>query len=338
MTIPSQDTPMFSVIIPVHNKRPHVERSIQSVLNQTFSEFELLLVDDASTDGSLEEIKKFKDPRIRVFHRETPGPAGSGARNLGIANARAEWLAFLDADDEWMPDHLERMSGLANRHPECNFLSCGWRIYTIYGTERHDAFWLRHKNQDSLVLSFEQYLKSCVARRQPVNSDVACLRRTKDSNQIFPPIPRGEDLKAWLIYLARGNTLAWSNHIGAVYYTDSVNMVSRNTAGTPLLAAMITRIEEPGIRLTSHEKKLLKRFQNYKIYDIWRQARLDAALSIKDRNRQFNLFTHLQWRYGFIQCLRLSIVQLMPLLLIKLFRKVIKKWKSLQSDKLKRSK
>jgi len=99
---------MFSVVIPVHNKAPHVARSIQSVLDQTYKNFEMIIINDASTDDSMDEVSKFDDPRIRVFQRNEPGPGGYAARNLGIEKANAEWIAFLDADDVWLSEKLAK--------------------------------------------------------------------------------------------------------------------------------------------------------------------------------------------------------------------------------------
>ena len=117
--------PFFSVVIPVYNKGPHIHRSIISLLNQTFQDFEVILINDASTDNSIEEINKFKDKRIRVFQRNEPGPGGYAARNLGIKEAKGEWIAFLDADDEWMTDHLEKMFILSKEYPGVLFMGCG---------------------------------------------------------------------------------------------------------------------------------------------------------------------------------------------------------------------
>ncbi|MDI9370841.1 MAG: glycosyltransferase family A protein, partial [Synergistota bacterium] len=72
-------TPFFSAVIPVYNKGPHVARAIRSVLAQTWQNYELLLINDASTDESLEEMQKYTDPRIRILHRDTPGPGGYAA-------------------------------------------------------------------------------------------------------------------------------------------------------------------------------------------------------------------------------------------------------------------
>jgi len=109
------EIPFFSVVIPVHNKEPHLHNCIKSVLNQTFYRFEIIIINDASNDNSLNEIEKFHDYRIQIIHRKIPGPGGYAARNLGIKIAKAEWIAFLDADDEWTEDHLERMYTLFER-------------------------------------------------------------------------------------------------------------------------------------------------------------------------------------------------------------------------------
>ena len=117
--------PFFTAVIPVYNKGPHVARAIKSVLDQTFQDFELVLVNDASTDNSLAEMKRFADPRIRILHRDSPGTGGYAARNLGIGEAKAEWVAFLDADDEWYPKHLERMKEIIAKFPDVKFFNCG---------------------------------------------------------------------------------------------------------------------------------------------------------------------------------------------------------------------
>ncbi|MBC7103711.1 MAG: glycosyltransferase family 2 protein, partial [Parvibaculum sp.] len=100
----------FSVVIPVHNKVAHVLEAIESVVAQTYAPYEVILVDDASTDGSAERIASVKDDRIRILKRSEPGPGGYAARNLAIKEAKGDWIAFLDADDAWKPDHLEKVA------------------------------------------------------------------------------------------------------------------------------------------------------------------------------------------------------------------------------------
>jgi len=90
---------MFSVVIPLYNKERSVKNTIESVLNQTFQDFEVIVVNDGSTDNSLEVVKSFNDERIRIINQKNSGV--SSARNRGIKEAKYEWIAFLDADDLW---------------------------------------------------------------------------------------------------------------------------------------------------------------------------------------------------------------------------------------------
>jgi len=99
-----------SVIVPVYNKVSYLKRSIDSILRQKYQEFELIIVDDGSTDGSGELLKQFDDPRITIISQGNAGPGA--ARNCGIKNSNGELVAFLDADDEWLPDYLSESIAL----------------------------------------------------------------------------------------------------------------------------------------------------------------------------------------------------------------------------------
>jgi glycosyltransferase involved in cell wall biosynthesis len=94
-----------SVIIPLYNKAPQVRRALDSVAAQSFGDFELIVVDDGSTDEGARIVEEYADARLRLVRQRNAGPGA--ARNRGIAEARGELLAFLDADDEWMPGYLE---------------------------------------------------------------------------------------------------------------------------------------------------------------------------------------------------------------------------------------
>lgn len=97
---------LISAIIPVYKVEKYIAATVQSVLAQTYKNFELLIIDDGSPDRSLEICQQFTDPRIKIIHQENRGV--SEARNMGIRNARGEFLAFLDADDIWVPEKLEK--------------------------------------------------------------------------------------------------------------------------------------------------------------------------------------------------------------------------------------
>jgi len=94
-----------TVIVPLYNKATHIGRCLRSIAGQTLRDFEAIVVDDGSTDGSGEIARAFGDPRFRVIAQANAGPGA--ARNRGASEARGEFLAFLDGDDEWLPDYLE---------------------------------------------------------------------------------------------------------------------------------------------------------------------------------------------------------------------------------------
>ncbi|MEO0591507.1 MAG: glycosyltransferase family A protein, partial [Pseudomonadota bacterium] len=97
-------TPMISVVMPIYNVEAFVGEAVQSVLNQTFEDFELICVDDGGSDRSIDVVREFNDPRIRLVHQVNRGLAG--ARNSGIAHALGEFVALLDSDDIWHRDKL----------------------------------------------------------------------------------------------------------------------------------------------------------------------------------------------------------------------------------------
>jgi len=102
-----RNKPVVSIIIPTYNRAHFIGRAIRSVLNQTYTDFEVIVVDDASIDDTEEVVKNIKDPRIRYIRHET-NKGGAAARNTGIKASKGELIAFQDSDDEWLPEKLEK--------------------------------------------------------------------------------------------------------------------------------------------------------------------------------------------------------------------------------------
>ena len=118
--------PAVSVILPTYNRMICLPRAIHSVLSQSFTDFELLVVDDCSTDGTADYLQSLDDPRIRVL-RQTCNQGPSAARNLGIQKARGAWLAFQDSDDEWLADKLaEQIACASNLSSDYAMVLCGY--------------------------------------------------------------------------------------------------------------------------------------------------------------------------------------------------------------------
>lgn len=105
---------MISVVIPLYNKEASIAQSLKSVLSQEYDDFEVVIVDDGSTDGSVGVVEAINDSRIRLIKQENGGP--SKARNTGVKNAKGEWILFLDADDEMLPEAIEFFAKKIQKH------------------------------------------------------------------------------------------------------------------------------------------------------------------------------------------------------------------------------
>jgi len=108
--------PQFSVIIPTYNRQKFLRKAVATVLSQTVEDWELIIVDDGSTDATAAMVSGYEDARIRFVVQENRGPAA--ARNHGLRLATAPWVAFLDSDDWWLPEKLQRAREFMERYPE----------------------------------------------------------------------------------------------------------------------------------------------------------------------------------------------------------------------------
>lgn len=118
---------MFSVIIPLYNKERHIQKTIDTVLNQTFGEFEIIVIDDGSTDQSLNIVRNIDCDKLRVYTQENQGV--SVARNHGVKKANYDYLLFLDADDGLLPTYLSEISKLTEEYPEAGIYSSNFYNY-----------------------------------------------------------------------------------------------------------------------------------------------------------------------------------------------------------------
>ena len=121
------DIPAISVVIPLYNKESYIAGALNSIFSQTSQDFEVIVVDDGSTDGGMEVVKEFRDPRIQLIQQENKGV--SAARNRGIEAARSELIAFLDADDEWLPLFIETILRLRGLYPNAGLYGTAYEVH-----------------------------------------------------------------------------------------------------------------------------------------------------------------------------------------------------------------
>lgn len=202
MTRELEYVPTFAVVIPLHQKRATVDAALRSVAMQTLPAAEILIVDDASTDGGDKVVADFVDPRIRMFKRAEPGPGGYAARNLAIAHARAEWIAFLDADDVWRPDHLDTLAKGIITRPGVGCVAS--RYHHVFAERSEpDRVARRLQAEDSVVrLNFASFLECWLETRAcPVWTGAVAIRREiLLASDGFPEgrAVRGGDKDLWL--------------------------------------------------------------------------------------------------------------------------------------------
>ena len=205
----------FSVIIPIYNKGPYIRKALASVLEQTFRDFELIVVDDGSKDDSFQvaqSVLENTDVKYQLIRQENAGV--STARNNGVSATSGDYICFLDADDWWAPSFLERMDWLINEYPNAG----------IYGT---NYYYVKNGRQRICVTNtktgYINYCRSYAKRLQmPLWTGAVCVPRIRfeETGGFRAHLKLGEDFDLW-IKLALKYRVAFLNEALSYYYQDS---------------------------------------------------------------------------------------------------------------------
>lgn len=215
----------FSVVIPLYNKGSHIADTLDRVLAQSFTDFEVIVVDDGSTDGGADTARAFGSDRLRVIEQANAGV--SAARNRGIDEARGDYIALLDADDMWTPDHLEKLDALIDAYPGRALYSCAHALIRN-GTYHYK----KQPDIEPFVADaagfFDEYSKSFSL----VNSSTACMPRDLFQKiDGFPVgIAKGEDVFVWICAVMHGG-FAYSKDICTYINQDAENRSINDTSG-----------------------------------------------------------------------------------------------------------
>lgn len=184
--------PFFSVIIPLYNKQDFIQNTISSVLNQSFSDFEIIIIDDGSTDESLLKVLEFKNPKIFIYKTENKGV--SNARNLGISLAKADYICFLDADDYWYPFFLEQMYKYIQLLPDQKVFACAIE-FQITNKIIPSVYSIEKKGEYQVVDYFESSLNQSVL----FSSATSIKKSVFDKSGVFnTAYQAGEDTDLWI--------------------------------------------------------------------------------------------------------------------------------------------
>lgn len=198
--------PFFSVVVTVYNKSKYIESTIESILNQTHTDFELLIIDDGSSDNSLEVINSIKDKRITVYANENQGV--SAARNFGLHKAKSDYIAMCDGDDIWLENHLSELKSLIETFPDCG----------IYATSYEKHFFNTYVTlpkfshvEPPFFGIVTDYFKTCLVDNILWTSAVAIPKKIINNGYTFDEkLGWGEDIDLW-IRIANNCPVAFSS-------------------------------------------------------------------------------------------------------------------------------
>ncbi|RZJ65106.1 MAG: glycosyltransferase family 2 protein [Flavobacterium sp.] len=292
--------PHFSIVIPLYNKGNHIEETLRSALSQTFPDFEIIIVNDGSTDDGLDRASSISDDRIKIFTTDNKGV--SAARNFGISKSQGEIVAFLDADDTWNQNHLSDLHRLSIEFPTCGLFATAydWRLN---GKIVPIGFSGIERNKSGIVNDF---FASSLKHRIAWTSAVAVPKKILDDVGNFNEnitLGAGEDLDLW-IRIAIKYQVAFCNKSSAIHNLGAQNRMSLTDTTTRSFALLD--------QFSSNEKNnpSLKKF-----LDLYRA---EFALKMKLANdvrsdfymRQID-FRNLPWRTNVL--LKLPLALLKPL-------------------------
>lgn len=299
-------TPFFSVVIPLYNKQAYLRRSIDSVLSQTFTDIEVVIVDDGSTDDSYSIASAYNDTRIRIIRQTNAGV--SAARNRGIKESYGKWIAFLDADDEWLPQFLQKVKDCALLFPHVGtiYTRLNWIGQTLLPEE--------DRNRQPFVV--HDYFTFAASREgQTMHGSSTAIRRDVFSAAgDFPVgVKIGEDTDTW-------HRLAWTTKIAFIpeylanFYLESGDSGWQNETDWGIRVSTYHSWRNSG-RIPYHlQKSSAIAHQRYVINECGRYALTGKRwLALK------NLISEFEYKYVSSSLLAMAIIHIIHIYIRNLF-------------------
>lgn len=267
---------MISVVIPLYNKEKYIKETILKVLNQTYQHFEIIIVNDGSKDKGPDIVSEIDDPRVKLFNKENGGV--SSARNAGIEKSRYEYIAFLDADDEWLPNHLEEISKLITGYKNHADV-----FVTNFARKYVTGSIVDNRKQDELKEGLVKDYFKIVLKKGVIHTSCVCVSKKAllKVNSFDERLSRGEDMDLWA-RLAREFGIAYSPAVTELYLQEAEN----NSGGKSDVTRSVIYHLDFSTVTSIDEKKYLKNLL-YRKY---------ASLL---KNMDFGNFTKLMIKQGF---------------------------------------
>lgn len=264
--------PYFSIIIPVYNKENHIKATLESVLNQTFKDFEIIIVNDGSSDNSENKITEISDKRIHLHSIMNHGV--SYARNYGISKATSDLIVFLDADDIWKPFHLEDLKSLYETYPNCG-LYCKAYVKKHNDVEMDSKYKTIPDTKDWMGI-VPDYFEASYINTLAWTSAVMVPKKILDSIGVFDEkitLGAGEDTDLW-VRIALKYQVAFYNKVSAIHNLVSDNRLSHSNTN---LRQFINLDKYETI---AQNKKSLKKYLDLNRYSVALQFKRSGNLEM----------------------------------------------------------
>jgi|25_taG_2_1085351.scaffolds.fasta_scaffold00480_9 glycosyltransferase involved in cell wall biosynthesis len=295
------DEIFFSVVIPLYNKEDTIVAAINGVLAQAYDAYEVVIIDDGSSDGSAERVKQMRCDKISLFHKVNGGV--SSARNEGIKKSKGEWIAFLDADDIWCPHHLSHLRELISRFPGASMVSSTCcKVGPGFILDKLDCC------ESGYRVSHNFFKDSQGPRFSVHSSAVAIQRQLFDQVGGFLPYNLGEDVEMWA-RIAVKEKIVMSTRQTSFYRKDPVSGLSSEA----FLSKAVGTVKEgnaglystPALRMlkTKIENKEISVDEDIKTY-IEKRLKVGAKVRIAqgDISGLKFLLKHRDWKYFCSPC------------------------------------
>lgn len=283
----------YSVVIPLYNKQRYIRETLKSVLEQTFQDFEILVVDDGSSDESLKEAKKVVSEKIRII--EQPNQGVAVARNTGIQHAEGEYISFLDADDKWKKNYLETIDELTRKYQQSDI------FVTAYAVDMGDG-----KINLSTQLTpeegcLESYWLTLKEKYDFVWTSATTIRRDALLKaKLFRPGEKiGQDLDMWA-RVARNNPSVAYSAKACVEYNRSAEENARTRVKIAWARAFIGDLEEELVN-PARTKQELEAIQHK--YDLKMTVYIFTSILAEEKARAYLALKNWRGRRNIKNCL-----------------------------------
>jgi glycosyltransferase involved in cell wall biosynthesis len=311
------ETPFFSVVIPLYNKEKHIKKTINSVITQSFQNFEIVIVNDGSKDDGIKVVEEIRDPRIRIFNQDNAGV--SAARNKGIREARADYIALLDADDLWMPQHLEAIAKMIHGFPDAGIYATAYKVRSAQGIDRDIHI---HGLPNGLINTIiPNYFDSVANGENLVWSSAVCVPKwIFIKNDIWFPEGEkyGEDQYVWA-RIASQYDIAYCKEPSAIYdnSTDNTTLAAIHRELDPHKSFYMIKELRPAIK----DKEKLAGFDNY-ISKIFKDF---PERNIIHRSKLYGIKQTINFDLILKHKMRLFVLFIVPLTLLHIGKTIRKK-------------